>query len=61
MPAISLQFCDWHYAENIKKRLAKNGYTKEDRDKVINAVWQYIKTDEKFLLDVQRAALCKHL
>lgn len=38
MPAIPLQFCDWHCAENIRKRLAKNGYKKEDRDKVMDAV-----------------------
>jgi hypothetical protein len=61
MPDTPLQFCDWHCAENIRKRLAKNGYTKDERDKIMDTVWQYIKTDEEYLLDVQRAALCQHL
>src|SRR5947209_20366519 len=61
VPGIPLQFCDWHCAENVRKRLAKYGYYKETRDKIMDAVWQYIKTDELFLLDVQRATLCQHL
>jgi hypothetical protein len=61
LPDIPLQFCDWHYAENIRKRLAKNGYKKKERDRVIEKVWQYIKTEEDYLVAVQREALCLHL
>jgi hypothetical protein len=38
LPDITLQFCDWHAVENVKKRLAKNGYKKEERDNIINAM-----------------------
>ena len=58
MPDTPLKFCDWHCAEKIRKCLAKNGYTKDERDKIMDAVWQ---TDEEYLLDVQRAALCQNL
>jgi hypothetical protein len=59
LPGVTLQFCDWHAVENVKKRLAKNGYKKEERDHIINAMWAYVKCDEDFLVDVELAAV-KH-
>jgi len=61
LPDIPLQFCDWHCAENIRKRLAKNGYKKDERDRVMEKVCQYIKTEEEYLVEIQRGALCHHL
>jgi MULE transposase domain len=30
-----LQFCDWHVSQNIKVRLLKGGYIKDQREEVV--------------------------
>jgi len=35
IPFIKTQCCDWHMAQNIKKRLAEKRYIKEEREKII--------------------------
>ena len=44
IPFIKTQCCDWHVAQNIKKRLAEKRYIKEEREKINNTTWDYIKS-----------------
>jgi hypothetical protein len=39
-----MQFCDWHVFQNIRKRLAKKRYTKEEREAILKAAWSFIKS-----------------
>jgi hypothetical protein len=41
-PDSTLQFCEWHAAGNIKKRLAEKKYLKKDREEIMGLVWKYI-------------------
>ena len=59
--AVILQFCDWHAAEAIKRKLIAKGYGKERRDDLINLMWAWIKapdldaledTRDKFILNL---------
>jgi Transposase, Mutator family len=38
----TLQFCEWHAASNVKKRLAQKRYKKEEREAIMLLVWAYI-------------------
>jgi MULE transposase domain len=44
IPFTTTQCCDWHVAQNIKKRLAERRYTKEEREKIMCTTWEYIKS-----------------
>jgi hypothetical protein len=44
IPFTKTQCCDWHVAQNIKKKLAEKRYTKEKREKIISTTWDYIKS-----------------
>jgi hypothetical protein len=44
--AVILQFCDWHAAEAIKRKLIAKGYGKERRDDLINLMWAWIKAPD---------------
>jgi len=44
IPFTKTQCCDWHVAQNIKKRLAEKRYTKEEREKINDTTWDYIKS-----------------
>jgi hypothetical protein len=37
---VILQFCTWHSAEAIKKKLITKGYPKARRDKLNKLIWQ---------------------
>jgi hypothetical protein len=37
-----LQFCEFHAGENIRRRLAGQRYKKEEREKIMSAVWIYL-------------------
>ena len=44
IPFTKTQCCDWHMAQNIKKRLAEKRYIKEEREKIMGTTWDYIKS-----------------
>ena len=41
-PVSILQFCEWHAAQNVKKRLAEKKYLKKDRKEIEGLVWLYL-------------------
>jgi hypothetical protein len=56
-PDAFLQFCEWHAAENIKKRLAAQKYKKDDRKAIMDLVWKYIWSPSVEDLEVNRAVM----
>jgi MULE transposase domain len=56
-PSATLQFCEWHAAQNIKKRLAEKKYSKKDRDEIMDLVWAYIWSATEDELERNRAGL----
>jgi len=52
-----LQYCTWHGAEAIKRRLIAKGYTKERREAINNLIWQWIKAPDFDQLEEARDAL----
>lgn len=56
-PTAILQFCEWHAAQNIKKRLAEKKYSKKDRDGIMDLVWAYIWSATEEALDHNRAEM----
>jgi hypothetical protein len=52
-----LQFCEWHAAMNVKKRLAVKRYKKEERDAIMRLVWTYIWSASKTDLETNRAVM----
>jgi len=43
LPTTTLQLCDWHVSQNIRKRLAEKKYTKAERELINDRVWGWIK------------------
>ena len=39
---VILQFCTWHAAEAIKRKLIASGYRKERRNKIVDLIWKWI-------------------
>ena len=56
-PQYVLQFCEWHAAENVKKRLANNGYKKLEREILMRLVWAYIQSATEEELEVNRTVM----
>jgi MULE transposase domain len=57
-----LQLCEWHAAQNFKKRLIDVGkYTKEQREELIKFVWNYIQSPNKTELGSRRDKLLAEL
>jgi hypothetical protein len=56
-PHCVLQFCEWHAAENVKKRLANNGYKKKEREVIMRLVWAYIQSATEEDLEANRAVM----
>jgi hypothetical protein len=52
-----LQFCEWHAAQNIKARLAKQRYKKEERNELMDLVWKYLWSATELELEANRAEL----
>jgi hypothetical protein len=52
--AVILQFCDWHAAEAIKRKLIAKRYGKERRDDLINLMWAWIKAPDLDVLEDAR-------
>ncbi|KAM4063294.1 hypothetical protein HRG_013853 [Hirsutella rhossiliensis] len=53
-----LQLCEWHAAENFKKRLLDSGkYTKERREELLRLVWDYIQAPDEEQLEKRRGKL----
>ncbi|KAL2043479.1 hypothetical protein N7G274_003786 [Stereocaulon virgatum] len=42
--SLFLQLCNWHAAEAIKKRLIREGYSKDNRDEPVDKIWKWIKS-----------------
>ena len=57
LPTTTLQFCDWHVQQNIKARLLKGRYTKDEREQVIKQFWQYCKAETAEQVTQQRFEL----
>jgi len=53
-PDSILQFCEWHAAQNIKKRLAEKKYLKKDREEIIDLIWKYIWSTTPASLEANR-------
>jgi hypothetical protein len=51
------QLCEWHGAENIRKKVASKRYTKEKREEIHSATWTYIKSASSEELERNRASL----
>jgi MULE transposase domain len=56
-PACTLQFCEWHAAENVRRRLATQRYKKDDRDVIMDLVWAYIWSETELELEKNRTAM----
>jgi MULE transposase domain len=56
-PACLLQFCEWHAADNIKRRLAVKRYKKEEREDIMRLVWRYIQSATELDLEINRTAM----
>ena len=54
---VILQFCEWHAAEAIKRRLIAKGYKKESRDELIDLIWKWIKAPDLDKLEDARNML----
>ena len=52
-----LQYCTWHAAEAIKRRLIAKGYPKERREAINNLIWQWIKAPDFDQLEEARDEL----
>ena len=57
MPNSKLQHCNWHIAQNLKKRLAEKRYTKEERKDIMNKCWLYIQSKTEADLTENREVL----
>ncbi|KAF7505947.1 hypothetical protein GJ744_012389 [Endocarpon pusillum] len=44
LPSIVVQLCEWPVAQNIKKKLAEKRYTKQEREDILDTIWEYIKS-----------------
>jgi hypothetical protein len=60
-PSCILQFCEWHAAMNVKKRLAQKRYKKEERDAIMRLVWAYVKSASEQDLETNRAAMMESM
>jgi hypothetical protein len=56
-PCAVLQFCEWHAAQNIKARLAKQRYKREERDELMELVWKYLWSATEQELEANRTVL----
>jgi hypothetical protein len=53
-----LQLCEWHVAQNFKKRLLDSGnYTKERREELPRFIWDYIQSLDEMQLEERRGKL----
>jgi hypothetical protein len=56
-PRAVLQFCEWHAAQNVKARLAKQRYKREERDLLMDLVWKYLWSVTEQELQANRTEL----
>ncbi|KAH6973981.1 hypothetical protein EDB80DRAFT_831305 [Ilyonectria destructans] len=57
-----LQLCEWHVAQNFKKRLLDSGnYTKDRREELSRLVWDYIQSRDETQLEERRGKLLAEL
>jgi hypothetical protein len=56
-PDSVLQFCEWHAAQNVKKRLATQRYKKEEREAIMLLVWAYIWSASEEQLEERRSIM----
>lgn len=57
LPNTTLQLCDWHAVQNIRKRCAEKRYTKEEREIINRQVWTWIKAGTATSLETAQAEL----
>lgn len=56
-PLVTLQFCEWRAAQNVKARLAKQRYKREEREALMDLVWRYLWSVKEEELGVNRTTL----
>lgn len=57
-----LQLCEWHGVEAIKRHLIAAGqYPKEEREKIVDMIWKWVKSYTLEGLEVNRATLLASL
>jgi len=61
MPDSTLQLCEWHAFQNIKKRLTEAGYTKEHRQIIQPLIWDYLHAGTVEALEKRKETLFKAL
>lgn len=59
--SVILQFCTWHGAEAIKRRLIAKGYSKERREQLNHLIWAWIKAPDLDVLEEARNELILNL
>jgi hypothetical protein len=59
--SVILQFCTWHGAEAIKRRLIEKGYSKERREQLNHLIWAWIKAPDLDVLEEARSELILNL
>ena len=55
--AVILQFCTWHAAEAIKRKLIASGYRKERRNQIVDLIWKWITASTVEKLNTARNQL----
>jgi hypothetical protein len=54
---VLLQYCTWHAAEAIKRKLVHIGYKKQRRNKIIDLIWEWIEAPTLEKLETTRDEL----
>jgi hypothetical protein len=54
---VILQYCTWHAAEAIKRKLIASGYQKERRKELVDLIWKWIKAEDLEKLEIARKKL----
>ena len=58
---VTLQLCSWHAVEAMKKRLINEGYPKEKRKELVDAIWHWIHCPTEDLLRARRNSVIELL
>jgi hypothetical protein len=52
-----LQYCEWHAVIAIKKKLIVRRYSKQEREKIADLIWRWVKAGSIDALNTSRDAL----
>ena len=54
---MTLQRCEWHAVEAIRRKLIKRGYAKKSREEALDLIWKWVKAQDDDLNDTRDALL----